>query len=68
MRHMRDVGGLEVVALGSDFDGITCPLEMVDASGMDQLVRAMEGEGFTEREIDAICWGNVWRFYGETLG
>lgn len=67
MKHMRDVGGLEVVALGSDFDGITCPLELVDASGMDQLVRAMETAGFTEGEIEAICWKNVWNFYRETL-
>ena len=67
MKHMRDVGGLEVVALGSDFDGITCPLEMVDASGMDQLVREMERVGFTQREIDKICWENVWDFYRRTL-
>ena len=67
MKHMRDVGGLDVVALGSDFDGITCPLEMVDAAGMDQLVRAMEHAGFTQREIDRICWENVWAFYRRTL-
>ena len=67
MKHMRDVGGLEVVALGSDFDGITCPLEMVDAAGMDQLVREMERVGFTQREIDKICWENVWDFYRRTL-
>ena len=67
MKHMRNVGGLEVVALGSDFDGITCPLEMVDASGMDQLVREMERAGFTQREIEAITWKNVWEFYKNTL-
>ena len=67
MKHMRDVGGLEVVALGSDFDGITCPLELVDAAGMDQLVRAMEHAGFPQREIDRICWKNVWAFYRRTL-
>lgn len=67
MKHMKNVGGLEVVALGSDFDGITCPLEMVDASGMDQLVREMERVGFTQREIDKICWKNVWDFYQRTL-
>lgn len=67
MKHMVDVGGLEVVALGSDFDGITCPLELVDAAGMGQLIRAMEHAGFTQREIDKICWENVWAFYRETL-
>lgn len=67
VKHMVDVGGLEVAALGSDFDGITCPLELVDAAGMGQLVRAMETAGFTQREIDKICWENVWDFYRETL-
>ena len=67
MKHMRDVAGLEVVALGSDFDGITCPLELTDAAGMPQLVQEMERAGFTAREIEAICWGNVWRFYRDTL-
>lgn len=67
MKHMKDVAGLEVVALGSDFDGIGCPLELGDAAGMDQLTREMERAGFTPREIDAICWENVWRFYQETL-
>ncbi len=66
-RHIADVAGVETVALGSDFDGITCPLELVDAAGMDQLVRAMEHAGFTQREIDRICWENVWAFYRETL-
>ena len=67
MKHMRNVGGLEVVALGSDFDGIDCPLEMVDASGMDQLIREMEKAGFTQREIEAITWKNVWEFYKNSL-
>ena len=67
MKHMRNVGGLEVVALGSDFDGIDCPLEMVDASGMGGLLREMEKAGFTQREIEAITWKNVWEFYKNSL-
>lgn len=67
LAHLRDVGGLEVCALGSDFDGITCPLEMVDAAGMDQLVQALDRGGFTQREIDKLCWENVWEFYRNSL-
>lgn len=66
-RHMIDVGGLACVALGSDFDGIDCPLELGDAGHMDRLVRAFEQNGFTPREIDAVCWENVWNFYREVL-
>lgn len=67
IRHMIDVGGLDLVALGSDFDGIDCPLELEDAGHMDRLVRAMEGAGFTQREIEAVCWRNVWEFYRRVL-
>ena len=67
LRHIRDVGGPDVAALGSDFDGITAPLELVDAAGMDQLVRALERAAFPAREIEKLCWENVWRFYRDAL-
>ena len=67
IRHMVRVGGLEVAALGSDFDGIPLPPELGDAAGMEGLVRALETGGFTPREIDRICWQNVWDFYRRTL-
>lgn len=67
LRHVIDVGGLDVVALGSDFDGIDTPVELGDAGTMERLTTALEQGGFTPREIDALCWGNVWRFYGEWL-
>lgn len=67
LRHMKDAAGLDAVALGSDFDGIACPLEMVDAGGMKSLLQALTQNGFTEREIEAITWKNVWEFYGRAL-
>lgn len=67
LRHIIDTAGLEAAALGSDFDGIDTPLELGDAGTMDRLTAALEQGGFTPREIDALCWGNVWRFYGERL-
>ena len=67
LRHLIDVGGLAAAALGSDFDGIDAPLEWEDAGHMDAVIRAMDRGGFTEREIEAVCWGNAWRFLKETL-
>lgn len=67
IRHMLDVGGPDLVALGSDFDGIDCPLELGDAGHMDRLVAAMESGGFTGREIEAVCWKNAWEFYRRVL-
>lgn len=67
LRHLVDVGGLGVAALGSDFDGIDCALEMGDAGCMDRLVAALEGGKFSAGEIEAVCWRNAWRFFRENL-
>ena len=67
LRHVVDVGGLSAAALGSDHDGIGCPLEWEHAGHLDQLTAALERAGFTPREIDAICWKNVWNLYRELL-
>ena len=69
-RHLRrliDVGGLAVAALGSDFDGIDCPVEFGDAGDMDKLTDALDAAGFTPREIEAVTWKNAWDFFKETL-
>lgn len=68
IRHMITVGGLACVGLGSDFDGIDCPVELEDSAGLPRLVEEMEKQGFTPREIDAVCGQNVLRLYREVLG
>ena len=40
VEHIRSVAGEETVALGSDFDGIDCELEMKDYSGYPRLIQA----------------------------
>lgn len=67
LRHMINVAGLEVAALGSDFDGIDTAVELGDSGSMDRLLQALDQGGFTPREIDAITWKNAWDFYRRTL-
>ena len=67
LRHIRNVGGIDVMGLGSDFDGINNVPEVSDASEMPKLALAMEHAGFTSREIDAVFSGNVLRVYREIL-
>ena len=62
---MRDLVGIEYVALGSDFDGATTT--MVDASGMVLITQALMDERFTNDEIRAVMGGNVIRVLTETL-
>ena len=67
MKHIRNVGGIGCLGLGSDFDGIECELEMKDASMVPMLADAMKREGFSQSEIEAVFYKNVLRVYREIL-
>lgn len=67
MKHMRRTGGIGCIGLGTDFDGITSQVELVDCSGMQMLADEMSRQGFTTGEIEAVFYGNVLRLYKELL-
>ncbi|MDO4267377.1 MAG: dipeptidase [Eubacteriales bacterium] len=67
MKHMKQVGGIGCIGLGSDFDGIGSTLEMGDCSGMQMLADEMSREGFKTGEIEAVFYKNVLRLYKELL-
>ncbi len=67
LRHMKKIGGIDVIGLGSDFDGFDNSVEFQDASGMQFLAQAMERDGFTTGEIEKVFYGNVLRVYREIL-
>lgn len=67
IRHMIQIGGIDCVGLGSDLDGCRISFEIESAADMPLLVDALSGEGFTDGEIEKICWGNVLRLYKEVL-
>jgi len=59
MRHVRDLVGIETVALGSDFDGtVTTPF---DTTGLAQITQALMDEGFSEDEIRLAMGENAIR-------
>ena len=59
IRHVRDLVGVQYVALGSDFDGSTTT--RFDASQLVQVTQALLDEGFTPDEIRAVMGGNALR-------
>jgi membrane dipeptidase len=61
MKHLKKTGGMDICALGSDFDGIFCPLEVKDYSGMPLLLTALKENGFTEEECEKIAFKNALR-------
>lgn len=67
-RHIVNAGGIEVLGLGSDFDGIDTHAELPGAQSMEKLWDALKAAGFAESELDLIFSGNVLRLYRDTLG
>lgn len=65
--HIKNVGGIDVLCIGSDFDGISNEVEIRDASEFDKLYSVLEKHNFTQREIDKVFSGNVKRVFKETL-
>lgn len=66
-RHAARCGGIDVVAIGSDFDGISGSLEISSPDHMELLWEALRHSGFTESEIDKIAHKNAARLLREAL-
>lgn len=59
MKHVRDLVGIDHVALGSDYDGATTV--RFDTSQLVQVTQALIDAGFTDDEIRAAMGGNAVR-------
>lgn len=59
MKHVRDLVGIDHVALGSDYDGATTV--RFDTSQLVQVTQALIDAGFTDDEIRAAMGGNAIR-------
>lgn len=66
-RHIVNVGGIQVLGLGSDFDGIRTHEELPGAAYMDRLYDGLLKGGFTASQADLIFYGNVLRLYKDCL-
>ena len=67
LRHMIRVGGIDCVALGTDFDGIHGKPEISGAHQMPVFFQAMEQNGFTPYEIEKIGWNNALRVIKDVI-
>lgn len=67
IKYIRNIGGIDCIGLGTDFDGIPQNLELKDASYMPMLEKALRKENFTDEEIEKIFYKNVLRLYQQVL-
>jgi len=65
--HVVKLVGVDHVAFGSDFDGVgdTLPTGLKDASEYPNLIAELLNRGYTEKDIEKICYKNVFRVWNE---
>lgn len=68
IKHMRNIGGIDLIAIGADFDGTSGDLEIDNVGDMDKLFAALVNAGFTSEEIDKIAYKNALRVIKEVVG
>lgn len=67
IKQIKKIAGVEVIGLGSDFDGIPNEVEMEDASQMGKLADALLKNGFSSGEVEKIFFKNGLRILKEVL-
>lgn len=65
--HVWNVAGEDVLALGTDFDGMTPRAPLVDCSAIPTLYDALCAQ-IPSRVVDKMMWDNFLRVFGEVCG
>lgn len=65
--HVKQLIGIDHVAIGSDFDGVdgNLPTGLGDVSAYPNLIYTLLKRGYTEEDIEKICYKNVWRVWNK---
>ena len=63
--HVVNLVGIDHVAFGSDYDGVgdTLPYGLKDASTFPNLIYHLLKRGYSEEDIEKICYKNIWRVW-----
>lgn len=68
LEHMVEIMGIEHVALGSDFDGVTSlPSDLNHPGEVVNLVEQMQGAGWRESDVARVLGGNWLRVLRQVL-
>ncbi len=65
--YIKEIGGIDCIGLGSDYDGIERDIELRYCSMLPHLEQALYEAGFNEEEVAKIFYQNVLRVYREIL-
>ncbi len=63
IEHIANVGGIDHVALGSDFDGMVhYPKGVENSADVPQILLELKDHGFSESEIKKIAYDNLYGY------
>lgn len=67
--HVVKLVGIDYVGFGSDYDGVgdSLPIGLKDVSDFPNLIYELLKRGYTEEDIEKICYKNVWRVWNAVL-
>lgn len=59
------LAGIDHVAIGSDYDGVgdTLPYGLKDVASYPNLIYHLLKRGYSEEDIEKICYKNIWRVW-----
>lgn len=67
LNYVKNIGGEDVLALGSDLDGVEGKLEINSTDKMPNLFEALRKDGWSENLIEKFAYRNVSRLIKDTL-
>ncbi len=67
--HIVKLAGIDHVGIGSDYDGVgdTLPTGLKDVSDYPNLLAELLERGYSEKDIEKICSGNLFRVWNKVL-
>jgi membrane dipeptidase len=65
--HVVKIAGIDHVGIGSDYDGVDgqLPTGLEDVSKYPNLIYGLLKRGYSEEDIEKICYKNVWRVWNK---
>ncbi|MFS0490150.1 dipeptidase [Leadbetterella byssophila] len=67
--HIVKIAGIDHVGIGSDYDGVgdSLPTGLKDVSDYPNLLAELLQRGYSEKDIEKICSGNLFRVWNRVL-
>lgn len=67
--HIVKLAGIDHVGIGSDYDGVgdTLPTGLKDVSDYPNLLAELLNRGYSDKDIEKICSGNLFRVWNKVL-